>query len=208
MVNDYWHTCHDYFNLIVLPLVIFSNLLYLSNDDHFVIQFCTFLCYIAFDTLWLIFIPQSVASPGTIIIHHLVCILGWSLPVLTNQFYLMNWASSAVLVEINTWFLIARRQTPHHSLLFTACSIAFNATWLIFRLGLYPMLWHQFGNEIFYPLLFTWLENDDISTFPAIPCVLWILLTGLNGLNIFWTLQMLPKLGRRSLFKQPQTKGL
>ena len=104
-----WGLWHDYFNLIVLPFVCACNIFYLVVDHTaYLQQYRFFLAYLLFDTVWIVCIPSSVASPVTITLHHIICIIGWNIPVMCEYKY-SYLLSLGALVEVNTWLLIARR---------------------------------------------------------------------------------------------------
>lgn len=181
MVEEAWHWRHDHFNLVVLPCIITTNCLYLFYDSEwYSIQFWVFFSYLVADVLWLIIWPRSVATPTTIVIHHVLCMIGWSIPRVCDS-ALTQWICPALLVEINTWLLIARRNWKDMPLL----SVLFYATWAIFRLGLYPYYLFTFGN----------LQVKKIcgegSTIAEI--ILLLLMISLNAMNFMWTLDILRK---------------
>ena len=79
---------HDYFNICTLPLVIVTNLYYLATCPHndiesitYKVQFYVFLVYIVTDVFWLTLFPKSVPSPTFILIHHIICIICWTIPL-------------------------------------------------------------------------------------------------------------------------------
>ena len=66
-VDPFWHKYHDYFNLIVIPVILALNIyLFLEyNPTNLAIYIHGFIIYMVADTLWLIIRPRSVASPAT-----------------------------------------------------------------------------------------------------------------------------------------------
>ena len=57
--------------------------------------------------MWLLICPQCVRSPRVIVSHHIVSLLYILVPFSYPEY---DWAMGyCMLVEINTWFLIARR---------------------------------------------------------------------------------------------------
>lgn len=77
-VDRYCHAVHDKFNLFVLPIISFLSVSYFFNKDYYYnTLFYTFLCYILADTIWLVTYPRTVASPGIILLHHIMVILVW-----------------------------------------------------------------------------------------------------------------------------------
>jgi len=116
---------HDIFNLIALPIVVgflirkFKwNLFYVGVtqcnrvpasfiDDEYLHAFCAFLGYLILDLIWVITDPVCVKSPGTIIKHHIFCIIYVWAPMKLWAFG--GFMGPIVSVEINTIFLILRR---------------------------------------------------------------------------------------------------
>lgn len=77
------------------------------------------LCYFLMDTMWVLVVPKCVRSPGTIVVHHMACLVYLYLVYIRPEFF---WFMGACLtVEVNTWFLIARRvvSTAYHGTLYT-----------------------------------------------------------------------------------------
>lgn len=192
-VDEHWHRIHDIFNLICLPWILLVTSLHLyEGSQWFWIQFWVFLSYLLVDTLWLVLKPKSVASPTVIIGHHIVCLVGWIQPAFNERKYSV-WISQCVLVEINTWFLIARR-TWKSNLLFSLC---FYFTWIVLRLIMYPVILVQFTSYLtntcgavssLYSLSSCLLSGDR----PGL--LLLFLFVTLNGLNYKWTFDMLWKM--------------
>jgi TLC domain len=135
---------HDVFNLVALPIVSASNVSFLiMREEKFMwAQFYAFAVYILADTVWVMLRPQCVASPSTIIIHHVVCLIGWVVPHLIDT-SLAFWMSLGVVVEINTILLIARR---HFGRTFFG-EILFYSTWIGLRLILFPTSLYLFSFE-------------------------------------------------------------
>lgn len=107
--------------------------------------------YFVVDLLWVMLIPDCVRSPTTIIQHHIATILYMMIP----YFFPENRSLMGALltVEINTWFLIARRvfnkqgfppwtidMPPIISIRIKLISICFYTTWIIVRCIIYPIL--------------------------------------------------------------------
>ncbi len=134
---------HDYFNLICLPFIcacyvwhmntlynmpkdpdpitIFSLPRHSNNSNAWFYNYWTFNIYIIIDTLWILLYPRCVASPNTLLAHHVVCVIGWQLCSLSqwgdgnDNHYQFNWEyyiSAGLCVEFNTYFLILKRQLP------------------------------------------------------------------------------------------------
>ena len=182
-----WHRKHDAFNLIVLPFVCGTNVLYLTSgkDSLLWLQFYLFALYLLFDTLWVTVRPQSVASPSTIIFHHLVCLIGWIVPHYSDP-SLSMWTSLGLAVEVNTFFLIARRYFGRTMPL----QFAFYSTWVILRLLLYPVVLYNF---VFKYIEYSMKKNQGN-----------FLNTGLFVLSTMIFLNMLNLKWSRDLFLKPQ----
>jgi len=113
--------------------------------------------YFIIDLAWIWVLPKSVNSPGTIIKHHIATLLYLIIPFRYPEY---RWFMGACMsVEINTWFLIARRvfnkqgfppwviDLPFSiSIRVKIISVFFYLTWIGTRCALYPMLWFEFYN--------------------------------------------------------------
>ena len=110
------------------------------------------LFYFVVDLIWVAIIPRCVRSPITIISHHLACMVYLYLVHLyPEQFWFMGMCLS---IEINTWFLIARRVANKQgfsvwtlsglpfglSVRLKVISACFYVTWFIGRCLLFPYL--------------------------------------------------------------------
>ena len=155
---------HDFFNLVVLVPVVALNLMN-WNWDHLWTTFelasswhgqwfeaffvCTAL-YFVIDLLWILAVPHCVRSPSTIVQHHVATILYLLFPYYNPQY---QWCMGACMsVEVNTWFLIARRVFNKQgfppwilnlsvvSIRVKLISIFFYITWIGIRVILYPCL--------------------------------------------------------------------
>lgn len=167
--DDWARDSHDFFNLVMLiPIVVLNMMnwnweLLLSRTrkkpvekawtgDYFMELWYFTMFYFAVDLLWVCIIPRCVKSPTTIIQHHIATIIYLLVPYLHPQ---CQWVMGACLsVEINTWFLIARRvmnklglpswtiKLPFlYSIRLKLISICFYITWVSIRCILYPILW-------------------------------------------------------------------
>ena len=96
-----------------------------------------FNTYMIVDTLWVCLHPGCVVSPKIIILHHIVALIGWQSVSFWSgwEFYL----SSALCVEVNTFFLIAKR-LPHFQSWSSVLNTVDNITWVITRLILFPIV--------------------------------------------------------------------
>jgi cytochrome bd-type quinol oxidase subunit 2 len=113
--------------------------------------------YFVTDMIWISLVPTCVRSPATIIQHHIATLLYLVVPYSKPQFL---WCMGACMsVEINTWFLIARRVfnkqeflpwviglPPFVSIRVELISIFFYLTWISIRCILYPYLLVEFAH--------------------------------------------------------------
>jgi hypothetical protein len=122
--DDWARDSHDFFNLIVLIPIVALNVMnwnweILMNlkkkqtvadawtGEWFDLFFWATLSYFVADLLWIIIVPTSVKSPSVIVQHHIATMLYILIPYHTPS---VRWCMGACMsVEINTWFLIARR---------------------------------------------------------------------------------------------------
>lgn len=163
---------HDIFNLIVLLPVIILNL---ANWDytairqwagaaavtsipsswhgHYFMPFWWTTCsYFVADVIFVLLSPRCVRSPSVIMKHHLITLAYICVPLYFREYeWLMG---SCLLVEINTWLLIARRffnragDKPFFSigvpftksLRIKVISVGFYVTWFAIRIIGYPAL--------------------------------------------------------------------
>mmetsp|Transcript_14800 Transcript_14800/g.24469 ORF Transcript_14800/g.24469 Transcript_14800/m.24469 type:complete len:308 (-) Transcript_14800:147-1070(-) len=163
--DDWARDAHDFFNLIVLiPLVVLNimnwnwdMLLLGKSPEHawtgeWFFPFYIFAqSYFVADLGWMFFVPSCVRSPTTIIQHHVATILYMMIPYFFPEFRFIMGA--LLSVEINTWFLIARRVfnkqgfqpwiiglPPILSIRIKLISICFYVTWVVIRCIIYPLL--------------------------------------------------------------------
>eukprot|EP00339_Tiarina_fusa_P023123 CAMPEP_0117011752 /NCGR_PEP_ID=MMETSP0472-20121206/10043_1 /TAXON_ID=693140 ORGANISM="Tiarina fusus, Strain LIS" /NCGR_SAMPLE_ID=MMETSP0472 /ASSEMBLY_ACC=CAM_ASM_000603 /LENGTH=346 /DNA_ID=CAMNT_0004714657 /DNA_START=128 /DNA_END=1168 /DNA_ORIENTATION=+ len=180
--DDWARDSHDIFNLIVLiPIVVLNGmnwdwekLLRLGvvlqvfgkdvaaedtisvedawTGDRFHVFFFTVYLYFICDLSWVIAMPNCVKSPATIYQHHVVTMLYLLVPWYRPH---LRWCMGACMsVELNTWFLIARRVFNKKGIspwinidLFSFVSIrvkfismGFYSTWIVIRCIVYPVM--------------------------------------------------------------------
>eukprot|EP00559_Dactyliosolen_fragilissimus_P005351 CAMPEP_0184865170 /NCGR_PEP_ID=MMETSP0580-20130426/17203_1 /TAXON_ID=1118495 /ORGANISM="Dactyliosolen fragilissimus" /LENGTH=217 /DNA_ID=CAMNT_0027364265 /DNA_START=125 /DNA_END=775 /DNA_ORIENTATION=- len=120
--DDLARDLHDFFNLIFLVPIVVLNCMNWNWDrflggksdlkdawtgEYFEVFFNTTIVYFVLDLLWVCIIPKCVKSPSTIIQHHIAAIFYLMIPLFVPKIrWMMGFAMS---VEVNTWFLIARR---------------------------------------------------------------------------------------------------
>lgn len=167
---DWARDSHDFFNLIVLVPVLVLNAINwnweiladsTSLDDlstlhkawsgeYFDYFFWTSAGYFLVDLLWVAINPICVKSPATILQHHVAVLLYICIPYWNPN---VRWCMGACMtVEVNTWFLIARRVFNKQgfppwtltmgwlSIRVKLISIFFYLTWISVRCVLYPAL--------------------------------------------------------------------
>jgi hypothetical protein len=173
--DDWSRDLHDFFNLIVLVPVVVLNLINWNWDmildmpphkdiadawtgEWFSLFFGVTTLYFCTDLIWILLVPTCVRSPATIIQHHIATLVYLLVPYSEPQ---VQWAMGACMsVEINTWFLIARRVfnkqgfspwviglPPFVSIRVKLISIFFYLTWISIRCILYPYLLVAFFDE-------------------------------------------------------------
>jgi hypothetical protein len=99
---------HDYFNLVVIAILNVENMTYLATGKGFELFFTSAMVYFLLDTIFVGVYPQSVKSPVVILSHHICTALYMLIPYNYPHY---QWCMAyCMLVEINTWLLIARRQ--------------------------------------------------------------------------------------------------
>jgi hypothetical protein len=106
--------------------------------------------YFILDWLWIMMVPGAVKSPTTILQHHVAVLLYMIIPQYHPE---VRWCMGLCMsVELNTWFLIARRVFNKQgfppwkigyswwSIRIKVISVLFYTTWLWIRVFLYPIL--------------------------------------------------------------------
>lgn len=135
---------HDYFNLAALPPICALTVLALLNTAVWSQPLVFwFGMYVIADTVWIALKPGIVASPLTLIGHHLVTIsLLWN--ALTYAPHL-HFAKYMTIVEVNTFFLIAKRH-----LKFPLLELLFKLSWLGIRVIWFPIfaVWVTFFTTV------------------------------------------------------------
>jgi len=165
--DDWARDSHDFFNLIVLIPIVVLNVMnwnwellmnlqkkqYIADawtGEWFDLFFWTTVSYFVADFFWVLLVPNCVKSPGVIIQHHIITMLYLLIPYYRPS---SRWVMGACMsVEINTWFLIARRvfnkqgfppwiiDLSFVSIRLKFISICFYVTWFSIRVFLYPCM--------------------------------------------------------------------
>jgi hypothetical protein len=180
---DWDRDAHDFFNLVALVPIVILNCLNWNADklwrvftstgsirqawtgDWFEPFFIATALYFLVDLLWILKVPTCVKSPLTIFQHHVCTLLYLYIPYAIKEY---RWGMGAcMIVEINTWFLIARRVFNQQgfepwiidlsflSIRIKLISILFYATWVPIRCILYPylmipfyQLWLEYSHKV------------------------------------------------------------
>eukprot|EP00574_Skeletonema_japonicum_P005599 CAMPEP_0201728024 /NCGR_PEP_ID=MMETSP0593-20130828/14517_1 /ASSEMBLY_ACC=CAM_ASM_000672 /TAXON_ID=267983 /ORGANISM="Skeletonema japonicum, Strain CCMP2506" /LENGTH=301 /DNA_ID=CAMNT_0048220005 /DNA_START=156 /DNA_END=1061 /DNA_ORIENTATION=- len=200
---------HDFFNLIALVPVVVLNIINWDWDilidsskslrqawtgQYFPLFFAATVGYFVADLIWVVQVPTCVKSPAVIVQHHLATLVYMLIPYMhPNE---TGWLMGACLiVEINTWLLIARRvfnkqgfgpwviDLSLFSIRIKLISIFFYVTWISIRCFLYPAIWRM--------IFSLWYENgyEEGDHF-----VIFSFALGLHtifcGLNFKWTFDL------------------
>jgi len=158
--KDVARDTHDLANLLVLPVMIIidTNYLYYGTHEAFWCCFAFVAFYFVADLTWVILVPHCVKSAQTIKMHHTVSILYLILPFTYPEYG--HFMGYCMLVELNTWFLIARRYWRRSSKIF---SIGFYITWITVRVGLFTYLMIS-SFESYLEKVFMQLDVDSSGT--------------------------------------------
>lgn len=199
---------HDVFNIFAILGIIFLDFQYLYNATdwskvgtselgsghydmgHTLIM--TFSVYMLIDTIWIAVQPKCVLSnPTALIVHHIASFVFLSIPFYERQF---QWHGALNLfVEVNTFFLILRRQAPPSSMLYTILDNCFLATWIFLRLVVFPTLVVFFSFE-YYRFTHDHSGGNWINIMLLAP----ILQSILTLLGLKWTYDMLRKMASKA----------
>lgn len=171
---------HDWFNLAVLGLLNAENAFYLATGRGFGVFYTSAMVYFLLDTLFVGVFPQSVKSPVVILAHHLCTGLYMLIPYHYPRYH---WCMAhCMLVEVNTWLLIARRTLGGR-----AVEVGFYASWVLLRNLYYPYLIWAFFEE--------WRRETALCGSAWNPILVTPLMQALlTGLNYHWTMQLVSKL--------------
>ncbi|GIL79747.1 hypothetical protein Vretimale_12344 [Volvox reticuliferus] len=170
---------HDIFNLISIAWLNASNFYYLATGQGFQIFYLSTMLYFVADLIYVGVVPRSVKSPLVILAHHVITALYVLIPYHYPQY---EWCMSyCMLVEVNTWLLIAKRTVRS-----VVLEALFYVTWVLLRNIYYPYLIWVFYKE--------WLKETRSCGTPWNPILTTpIFQTALTGLNYYWTVSLLLK---------------
>jgi TLC domain len=223
--DDWARDSHDFFNLIVLIPIVALNVMNWNweilvnmkkkqtvadawTGEWFDLFFWTTVLYFVADLCWIMAIPNSVKSPSVIIQHHVVTMVYILIP-----FYEPNvrWCMGACMgVEINTWFLIARRvfnkqgfppwiiDLSFVSIRIKLISICFYVTWIGFRCIVYPMM-------MGYLFKRWWKESEHVGTYLNLEVIPMVLHAIFCVLNFKWTIDLI--MSKVRYFRRRRRKG-
>jgi hypothetical protein len=157
-----------------------ENFFYLLTGRGFATFYTSAMVYFLLDTVFVGVFPQSVKSPVVILAHHICTSLYMLIPYHYPRY---QWCMAhCMLVEVNTWLLIARRTIGGK-----AVELGFYASWIALRNLYYPYLIWAFFNE--------WRSETAISGTAWNPILITPLMQAfLTGLNYHWTMQLVAKL--------------
>lgn len=179
------------------------------------------MMYFVVDLAWVASTPICVKSPGTIVKvntncmmyhraydtythsqqHHMLVVFYMVAPLIWPEY---RWFMGALLtVEINTWFLIARRlayKRRVNSLAKRCIGGCFYGSWLLIRCGIYPSVLVRF--------LQLWLiALDETGTLLHWPIVFLPIHTILCLLNLKWTYDLFKPIVSKWISPQQQENG-
>lgn len=192
-VIDVWHARHDLFNLTVLPLICIYTAYYLcwcASDDsgrdvYTAFEYYLFTMYLVVDIVWLALIPSSVASPVTIIAHHIVCLVGWWIPYHQRDMSCFRLFSSCLIVEMNTWLLIARRTFRNSA----ALNTMFYFSWIAIRVVYCPSVLCRYALEHYEDIV----DVHTGSVHSVLTKLVVSVMLCLSTLNLKWTFDLFSK---------------
>ena len=146
---------HDMFNIYCtgfIVLVDFTYLIYATEWNKFMtselgagheslskLLLASLTLYLTIDTVWIYVQPSCVLSGASALIaHHVAALLFCCIPY-NEPRYAWHLAMN-LAVEINTFALVARRNVSIHSTEYTILNALFYASWIFFRLFVFPAL--------------------------------------------------------------------
>ena len=143
-------------------------------------------------SFWVWAVPESVASASTILTHHVVVSVVWLIPFYLGNDTLIRYSSYGPLVEINTFFLIARRNFKDSILL----QFMFFASWIALRILFYPYILYHFVAFIVINNEHMNITKEPLYVVTAIAILGTMLL--LNTMNTKWSYDLFRKTFSRS----------
>lgn len=186
---------HDIFNLITIGILNVLNVAYLIVPSSFLLFWTASMVYFFLDTLFIGLYPSSVKSPVVILVHHMITAAYMVIPY---HYPMYQWCMSyCMLVEMNTWLLIARRNMKWEVMGVNVLEMMFYISWVGLRNLWYPYLIYAFYLE--------WVRESQRCGSPwNIILLTPIFQTFFTGLNYYWTLPLV----RSTLSKRTQASKL
>jgi hypothetical protein len=138
--------------------------------------------------------PKSVPSPSFILLHHMVCFIGYNIITWTGDNLWVDVPSEMMIVEVNTWFMTTRRYCLKDGIFHQIVTFMFYFTWIAIRNAFYP---YKFTNLLVRYFDHAMSTNSVIN----MPLFFVFLLGALNVLNVKWTCELYFSRSRRSINK-------
>ncbi|KAI7844909.1 hypothetical protein COHA_001557 [Chlorella ohadii] len=169
---------HDQVNLALIPLIGALTIAGLVGAIDPAVTTYAFLAYAALDSVWLILQPDAVPSlPFVILFHHAVTAVLLCVPLAHPH---LHWYTCVDgIVELNTMFLIARRQLPWRAAR-KMCSWLYWGTFIPMRCILYPVMVPVFLREMQLVEHAPWWHTTACVGAQVILCVFNYVLLGLS----------------------------
>ncbi|KAL6757015.1 hypothetical protein V8C86DRAFT_2634404 [Haematococcus lacustris] len=172
---------HDIFNLVAIGILNLLNLSFLSGLLSGQPLVLASLAYFLVDMVYVGLFPRCIKSPMVILGHHLISV---ALVLIPHQYPQYAWCLAyCMLVEVNTWLLIAKRTIKYGAQLM---EVLFYVTWVLTRNVWYPWLVWVFYQE--------WRAASAAAGTPWNPILITPLFQAcLTALNFHWTWALLRK---------------
>ncbi|GAX72644.1 hypothetical protein CEUSTIGMA_g100.t1 [Chlamydomonas eustigma] len=171
---------HDQFNLVYVLILFLVDMSFIFSGRGFWLLWYATMSYFLVDCAWVVVDPSSVKGHAAIISHHILTAIYVIIPWFHHKYAPLM--AINMLVEINTWLLIAKRHYKHVFL-----EILFYGTWVAMRLILYPYL-----IPVYWRLYLA--DSALFGTYWNVVLLAPLLQTYLTGLNFWWTITMLRQL--------------
>ncbi|KAI3425329.1 hypothetical protein D9Q98_009093 [Chlorella vulgaris] len=172
---------HDWVNLVLVPIIGLMTIAGLSGqlDPSHVTH--AFLAYVLGDFVWVALQPEAVPSlPTVILAHHVVTFVLLCVPLRHPH---LHWYTCVDgLVELNTFFLIARRQW-HSRAARKLFSWLYWSSFLTMRMVLYPLMVPIFLREMRAVEKAAWWETLACVGSQVILCGFNVVLLALSIMN-------------------------
>ena len=131
-----------------------------------------------------------VTNPQSLLLHHALLLPLCMIPYFHVQYH---WHMMIGLTtEINTFFIVIRRQLPQETISSTLCNILFYLTWILFKLILFPCL-----SVLFFVEYITHSNSTEVSTYMNFTLLAPIIMSALTLLCYKWTYDLLSNLNTK-----------